>query len=143
MKQCSRCRQWLPVGEFSVNRAKRDGLQNNCRTCQRDYVRGHYAANHWYYIDKAKRGKQKQRSAYRRLLVELKQVACMDCGGMFPPWAMDFDHVRGVKLFNLSRGSGRGRRGMLAEVSKCDIVCSNCHRDRTQRRLQAPIAQPG
>lgn len=61
----------------------------------------------------------------------------MDCGGKFPPVAMDFDHVRGTKV----RGIGRGRftrEALLAEMAKCDIVCAVCHRLRTQRRWALP-----
>ncbi len=33
---------------------------------------------------------------------------------------------------------------LLEEVAKCDIVCANCHRERTfQRRKNAGVAQPG
>jgi hypothetical protein len=24
---------------------------------------------------------------------------------------------------------------LLSEISRCEVVCSNCHRERTQRRL--------
>ena len=57
---------------------------------------------------------------------------------------MDLDHVRGEKLFEL--GSTRGRQSksiiaMEAEIAKCDVVCSNCHRERThQRRLDGTDA---
>ena len=106
-------------------------------------MREHYAANRDYYLAKAKRAKVKFRVAVKELLEELKAVPCADCGRVFPPWVMDFDHVRGAKLFNVSRGYRVGRKGMLEEASKCEIVCSNCHRERTHQRLLAPIAQSG
>jgi len=143
MKQCSRCRRWLEPLAFTVNAAKRDGLQNNCRDCQRAYARKHYGANRTYYIAKAKISKKKFELAARELLRQMKAVPCANCGGIFPPHVMDFDHVEGDKLFNLSRGYRLSRRGMLLEAAKCEIVCSNCHRERTHRRNQAPIAQPG
>jgi hypothetical protein len=136
MKHCSRCKRWLPRTEYTVNAAKRDGLQNYCRECQRQYLREHYAAQHEYYLAKAKRSNRKLRVAQRRLLERMKSIPCLDCGGLFPPWVMDFDHVRGIKLFNVSRGTRLTEKVMLTEASKCEIVCSNCHRDRTYKRLQ-------
>jgi hypothetical protein len=49
---------------------------------------------------------------------------------------MDFDHRVGTsKRLAVSRLIGRaGTAAILAEVAKCDIVCANCHRDRTFRR---------
>ncbi|MFN8518089.1 MAG: hypothetical protein U0667_01580 [Chloroflexota bacterium] len=74
--------------------------------------------------------------AQARLLVGLKDVPCADCGLRFPACAMDFDHRVGtVKRQAVSRMIGRaGTDTILVEVAKCDIVCANCHRDRTFRR---------
>jgi hypothetical protein len=49
---------------------------------------------------------------------------------------MDFDHVRGDKLLNVSR-LRNGRLAwwrLLAELKKCEVVCANCHRIRTKLR---------
>ncbi len=72
---------------------------------------------------------------------ELKQnTPCMDCGISYPYYVMDFDHVRGVKLGNVADLLRvKGRKKVLEEIDKCDIVCSNCHRQRTYER-QASIA---
>lgn len=62
----------------------------------------------------------------------------MDCGGSFPGCAMDFDHRPGeIKLFTIARAvaESQSRGAIEAEISKCDIVCSNCHRIRTFNRL--------
>jgi hypothetical protein len=49
---------------------------------------------------------------------------------------MDFDHVRGKKKFSLSKSrNASSKMSIRREISKCDLVCANCHRDRTQRRL--------
>jgi hypothetical protein len=75
-----------------------------------------------------------------------KQRPCMDCGGVFRPEAMDFDH-RGdePKAFNLSLSDGYPLDQVLEEIAKCDVVCSNCHRVRTVRRrsgLPATLPPP-
>jgi hypothetical protein len=70
------------------------------------------------------------------LLDQLLDVPCMDCGGRFPPCAMEFDHRDpSTKVQGVTRMIGRaGIERILAEVDKCDIVCTNCHRLRTFER---------
>ena len=89
------------------------------------------------------RGLDVRRARWRAqagLLDDLRAAPCADCGGSFPPCAMDFDHRPDEhKLFGVTRMIGRsGTPRILAEVAKCDIVCANCHRARTfDRRLGA------
>jgi hypothetical protein len=58
---------------------------------------------------------------------------------------MDFDHREGEeKCFNLSIAAGQTRLSwakMLAEIAKCDVVCANCHRERTHQRRLAEKAR--
>ena len=70
------------------------------------------------------------------MLDELRDAPCVDCGRRYPACAMDFDHRDGSsKAVGVTRLIGRaGTTRILAEVAKCDIVCANCHRDRTHRR---------
>jgi hypothetical protein len=74
----------------------------------------------------------------------LKERPCADCGHQYDSWVMDLDH-RGEdeKIACVVRLVARGRRkAALIEAKKCDVVCSNCHRQRTHIRLQnARIAQ--
>jgi hypothetical protein len=63
-----------------------------------------------------------------------KDRPCADCGGRFPVAAMDFDHVRGVKLYNVGMMLTRSVVALLDEIAKCEIVCANCHRIRTFSR---------
>jgi hypothetical protein len=48
---------------------------------------------------------------------------------------MDFDHRDpSTKGFTVSRMVGRATiEAILAEIAKCDIVCANCHRERTMK----------
>ena len=88
------------------------------------------AANPQAVRDGLKRFQQKR----RELLDELKSVPCKDCGEVFPPVCMDFDHVRGAKKGNVSQMVMRKLSKLEAEIAKCDIVCANCHRIRTHER---------
>jgi hypothetical protein len=84
-----------------------------------------------------------RRTAYRethsKLLAELRTVPCLDCGGTFPFFVMEFDHRDpSEKTYLVSQMVGRaGTKSILAEIAKCDIVCANCHRERTCQRRWA------
>jgi hypothetical protein len=80
-----------------------------------------------------------QRARWRRqaaMLDELRNVPCADCGRRFEPYQMDFDHLDpATKRSMVPALIGRaGEATILAEAAKCDIVCANCHRERTHRR---------
>lgn len=62
---------------------------------------------------------------------------CADCRKKYPPYVFDFDnlgdpseHTNLGRLLNLRPSWDR----IAKEVAKCDMVCSNCHRMRTQER---------
>lgn len=73
-------------------------------------------------------------SAYLRTIKE--ENPCMDCETFYPFFVMQFDHVRGIKLANLSNVANRGwsLKKVQAEIDKCDLVCCNCHSIRTYYR---------
>lgn len=78
---------------------------------------------------------RKQQRLYSAWLADLKLASgCVDCGYVAEAAALEFDHVRGEKLFVLCRGQGHSHESLLAEIAKCDIVCSNCHHIRTHTR---------
>jgi hypothetical protein len=73
-------------------------------------------------------------------VTEAKAKPCRDCGVQYPPVAMDFDHVRGQKVADLSTlvvGSSLDR--IREEIAKCEVVCANCHRIRTASRLYSSV----
>jgi hypothetical protein len=65
----------------------------------------------------------------RARLYALKDYPCFDCGVQYPPAVMEFDHVRGVKSFEIGI-SEMGRKDLAEEIMKCDLRCANCHRLR-------------
>lgn len=55
---------------------------------------------------------------------------------------MDFDHVRGSKVGNVSEMLGStSLADLLMEIAKCDVVCANCHRLRTYRPARGPRSE--
>ena len=76
-----------------------------------------------------------RRVEYNEFLNPLKSGRpCQDCGGIFPTYCMEFDHVRGNKRFNLGKMANHRREAVLEELDKCELVCCACHRIRTQVR---------
>jgi len=70
----------------------------------------------------------------------LKNRPCIDCGAVLPPVAMDFDHVRGEKVASIAQMRSQAWERVLVELTKCELVCANCHRVRTTDRKRAEAA---
>ena len=64
-----------------------------------------------------------------------KASGCVDCGCVGPPESLEFDHVRGVKVAEVSwlamkcKGSA-GLLRVMEEIEKCEVRCAPCHRKR-------------
>jgi len=105
-----------------------------------EYTVGWQRANHKKYIASAcvrwKRNRGKLREKIRDIARFEKQIPCKDCGKSYPFYVMDFDHLpEKEKSFNISRTREYNSIIKLRkEIAKCDVVCSNCHRERTYRR---------
>lgn len=94
----------------------------------------HYQRNKLDYIQRAKERKKQ----IKELIRSLKANPCMDCKKTYPYYIMDFDH-REPEHKSIHPSSiwthGWGIERIKEELEKCDLVCSNCHRERTFQRL--------
>lgn len=94
-----------------------------------------------YHIGEGQKEKTRHRTRDRRgkikkFLQEYKQShPCTDCKENYPYWIMEFDHLRD-KQFNLSGFMSKtiSIEKVIEEVQKCEVVCSNCHKNRTHFR---------
>ena len=78
-----------------------------------------------------------KRNKIRAYIQDYKQShSCTDCKENYPYWMMDFDHL-GDKKFNISNFQTKNTtlKAIQNEIQKCDVVCANCHRNRTYLRL--------
>jgi len=61
---------------------------------------------------------------------------CADCGGLFHPVAMQWDHLpgleKGAEISNLVKAGMTTR--FHEELEKCELVCANCHAVRSYER---------
>lgn len=102
---------------------KCDIICSNCHRI-RTYKRK-YGENYQYKKNRSKND----------LINSFKEKPCLDCDRIYPYYVMDFDHRPDeIKEFNISqwmKEQVKTRERILAEISKCDVVCSNCHRIRS------------
>ena len=98
----------------------------------------HYKRNKEKYIAQA-RAKQEQ---LKHFLQGVKSYPCTDCDKSYPSYVMDFDHrPEEAKLKEVGRLVQNGSwTKLIEEIMKCDLVCSNCHRERTYQRSIALVA---
>ena len=78
----------------------------------------------------------KRRQERRDYILTRKDVPCADCGIKYPYPVMEFDHLRDKK-FNISSAVNKAAsmQALIDEISKCEVVCANCHRIRTFERM--------
>ena len=134
VKRCSKCGEVKPYSEFHKY-SRGDGHQPWCRPCRKAY-------DHEYWqLNKKRWAKNKQawNDKRRDWLREMKAGrACTDCGNVYPPEAMQWDHLPGTtKLGTISKSlRNLSSRLILEELAKCELVCATCHAIRTYRRLR-------
>ena len=139
MKMCSHCKQMLPDSDFCW-KVKGVKLAYNCRKCSRDYIRKHYENNKQYYLDKAKKGRDKNRQVcFTYLRSYLKEHPCVDCGEKDIA-VLEFDHKdrrdKDDNIAGLLKNNATNDR-LSREVLKCDVRCANCHRRKTNKETNS------
>lgn len=87
-------------------------------------------------VTQAAYSKRRKAEFNQRIRAIKESTPCADCGGSFHFSAMDFDHIEDNKLFGVAMFGGTKWEKIQAEIDKCEIVCSNCHRVRTWKRKQ-------
>ncbi len=94
----------------------------------------HYQANKQRYLERNTR----YRAEIHNFVKEIKEKKpCKDCDVKYPYYVMDFDHLdESTKVKDINFLSSTGRIGTLKqEIVKCEVVCANCHRVRTHKRI--------
>lgn len=135
-KICPNCQKDLPASDYHVSNFDKGYLQSHCKVCARERSRANYHKNKDNFI----RQKKERDKLIDSLILERKDRPCMDCGIRYPPYVMDFDHRDpSDKDYGVCQMRRRhmGIDKIKREMDKCDVVCSNCHRIRTNVRTPA------
>jgi hypothetical protein len=149
VKRCSKCGESKPLAEFAINKARADGRTTYCKPCKKVYNATYYElTKDRHNPSRAERRRQVRQETTAKLIEYLRRHPCIDCGED-DIVVLDFDHVRDKEagISNLVTAGAPWER-ILAEIEKCEVVCSNDHRRRTARSFgwarladgQAPLA---
>ncbi len=72
-----------------------------------------------------------------KVLSTFKGTGCQICKNIFPEICLDFDRLSN-KRWNIGHMYRFiSEKTLLAEISKCQIICSNCHRTKTYNEKYA------
>jgi hypothetical protein len=89
--------------------------------------------------EKVSATRRRRRQRITEAINLIKSNPCTDCGVQYPPHVMDFDHIEpSNKSYDIHRlkSDGASVEAIKKEISKCELVCANCHREREyQRRI--------
>lgn len=130
-RRCVDCLQEKPAGDFRWKNQSLGLRVARCTVCDAVYRADKYDGNKPPFMENNKRQHRKLRS----IVNGAKNGPCLDCGRAYPPYVMDFDHRDpSTKIAKVSAMVYKGSEPLLrAEIAKCDLICSNCHRIRTHQ----------
>lgn len=98
----------------------------------KDGIKTHYRSSRCKKCSNKRRVRKSDTN--REYIKSLKEsTPCKDCGKQYPYYVMQFDHLRDKK-FNIGSRTSLSKTSILTEIEKCDIVCANCHAERTYKR---------
>ena len=134
-KVCNHCGEEKPIEEFNWRWKKMGKRQGTCRTCQKQQKKNWYEKNKETHIANMYENRVRKQTDGREYVWNyLSTHPCVDCGES-DPVVLEFDHVRGEKRASLSRliRNGHSIEVIEKEISKCEVVCANCHKKRTYK----------
>lgn len=126
MRLCSQCNKEKSESNFYIR--KRGGLQAICIDCRKELNKLNYLANK----EKVLNGKQQRIERNRKVIVEALLSGCVDCG-IKDIRVLEFDHLE-HKYKGVAQMRDHSLEKVKKEISKCEVVCANCHNIRTGER---------
>ena len=134
MKRCYKCKQEKLLDNFPLNQKRVDGHGSMCKDCKKSYNAAYYEkTKDRHNPGRAARRERAKNEARQHVFEYLATHPCVDCGET-DVVVLDFDH-RGDKTEEINAMIVAEKRWplILAEIAKCEVVCSNDHRRRTAK----------
>jgi hypothetical protein len=133
-RTCTKCGSTKPQEDFYKKTPTL--YRSECKDCHKAAMRprsqAHYRANKVYY-------RERNRARTMAIVDYLREYKtgklCADCRLPHPYWRLEFDHLRDKDAeLSYVRALRWSFERIKREIDKCELVCANCHRDRTHRR---------
>lgn len=126
MKECYKCGETKEKTEFSVNEKKKDGLNSECKECQKKYFKEYYKNNKEKCIKAVMQNNFSKKAFFDNLKIK---TGCKHCGYKDHPAALQFHHTDPKsKVFNIGSNYHLPIEIIQQEIDKCIILCANCHK---------------
>lgn len=143
-KVCEVCGESQSINNYEVMKIKKSGefsRRNKCKQCKSEaskpQARQYYWDNREKVIERSAVAKKAQIKKNAELTRKLRnETPCADCKEIYPYYKMQFDHIKGEKDRDVSQmvNAAVGTPRLQREIDKCEIVCANCHAERTHLR---------
>lgn len=124
VRRCKVCKKDLSITKYYRNGSgKPEGMCKKCRNTRKEAVR------------------REHKIKFIKFLNKKRKVKCERCGYDKSFAAIDFHHKRD-KVLNISKAIGKlsshsfingTANEILMEIDKCEILCSNCHREEHEK----------
>lgn len=137
-QQCNRCGIEKEIVAFSFRHKARNIRRRECKACFKPFTRKHYLRNKGLIYGRF----VVHRRNIRQWVATLKNKPCTDCGIVYLPAVMEFDHLpefTKIATISMMVADGCNRDKIKKEMAKCELVCANCHSVRTVTRRAAGI----
>lgn len=136
MKACKVCKEHFRLEDFPLSggNGKRSTM---CKTCKQEYDRLYHSKRSKKQLDRKYQGslERKERN-HLYILNYFKTHHCVGCGEA-DPLVLEFDHLdRENKLGDMGLMVAHSSiKTLETEISKCRVLCANCHRRHTAKQL--------
>ena len=131
MKRCGHCKKDLEINDFYVDNKSKDGLRSWCKACVRTDNNNRYSV-----FDSSgrlrNRHNHESRMELKQRLIAMLGGKCKRCGYAEFVCSLEFHHIdltkKETNIAYLLAVSKTDMGKLTEAVSKCILLCSNCHR---------------
>ena len=128
-KICTKCKVEKPISEFRWKNKAKGMMHSQCKECQKAQEKVHYQESKERQIS-VKETAQFQKSRNIQLVENARAAGCRKCGET-RSYVLDFHHRNSWDkedvISHMIKSSSA--ENLIIEISKCDVLCANCHRE--------------